>query len=152
LECAGNAVGSGGVSTATWKGVSLGTLLEEAGIGPGVRYIQLVGADRGTEHSSHAPISFARSIPLAKAMHPDTLLALRMNGATLPVEHGYPLRAIVPGWYGMDSVKWLVHIEALDHEDESFFMTQRYMAVRLQTVGSQQDPLTRMRVKSQIAY
>ncbi len=151
LECAGNGVGSGGVSTATWTGVSLGGLLKEAGLGSDVKYIRLVGADRGVESSSSGPLSFIRSIPVEKAMHPDTLLAFRMNGAALPAEHGYPLRAVIPGWYGMDSVKWLIRIEALGHEDESFYMTQRYMAIRLQTLGSEQYTITRMRVKSQIA-
>jgi len=151
LECAGNGVGSGGVSTATWTGVSLGGLLKEAGLGSGVRYIRLVGADRGVEGSSSSPLSFARSIPVEKAMHPDTLLAFQMNGVALPSEHGYPVRAVIPGWYGMDSVKWLIRVEALEHEDETFYMTQRYTAIRLQTVGSEQYPITRMRVKSQIA-
>jgi DMSO/TMAO reductase YedYZ molybdopterin-dependent catalytic subunit len=152
LECAGNAVGSGGVSTATWEGIPLGTLLEEAGVGPDVSYIRLIGADQGIEPPLHAPFSFVRSIPLEKALHPDTLLAFRMNGEALPVGHGYPLRAIVPGWYGMDSVKWLIRIEALDRQDEGFYMMQRYRAVRLQTIGSEQYPITRMRVKSQIAH
>ena len=83
-------------------------------------------------------------------MHPDTILALRMNGAALPVEHGYPCRVIVPGWYGMDSVKWLTGIEALDHADTSYFMTQHYVAIRLATVGADQRPVTAMRVKSLI--
>jgi DMSO/TMAO reductase YedYZ molybdopterin-dependent catalytic subunit len=151
LECAGNGVGLGGVSTATWAGISLGALLKEAGLDSRVRYIRLVGADRGIEGSSRVPVSFTRSIPVEKAMHPDTLLAFRMNGEPLPVEHGYPLRAVIPGWYGMDSVKWINRIEALEREDETFYMTQRYMAIRLQTVGAEQSPITRMRVKSQIA-
>jgi DMSO/TMAO reductase YedYZ molybdopterin-dependent catalytic subunit len=151
LECAGNGVGSGGISTATWAGVSLGALLMESGLSSRARYVRLVGADRGIEGSSNVPVAFARSIPVEKAMHPDTLLAFRMNGARLPAEHGYPLRAVIPGWYGMDSVKWLIGIEVLERDDESFYMTQRYMAVRLQAVGSEQCPITRMRVKSQIA-
>jgi DMSO/TMAO reductase YedYZ molybdopterin-dependent catalytic subunit len=151
LECAGNGIGSGGVSTATWAGVSLGALLKEAGLASSVHHVRLIGADRGIEGSSSVPVPFARSIPVEKAMHPDTLLAFRMNGAPLSVEHGYPLRAVIPGWYGMDSVKWLSRIEALEREDQSFYMTQRYMAVRLQTVGSEQYAITRMRVKSQIA-
>lgn len=150
LECAGNGVGFGGVSTATWTGIALETLLKQAGLSSGVKHIRLVGADRGIEGPSNIPLSFMRSIPLEKALHPDTLLAFQMNGAPLPPEHGYPLRAIVPGWYGMDSVKWLLRIEALDHEDASFFMTQRYVAIRLQTIGSEQFPITRMRVKSLI--
>jgi DMSO/TMAO reductase YedYZ molybdopterin-dependent catalytic subunit len=147
LECAGS--GLGGVSTTTWEGVPLATLLKRAGLGPSTKYVRLVGADRGVKESEEA-IPFARSIPIEKAMHPDTIVAFRMNGGPLPVEHGYPCRAIVPGWYGMDSVKWLARIEALDHADTSYFMTQHYVAVRLATVGSDQHPVTAMRVKSLI--
>jgi DMSO/TMAO reductase YedYZ molybdopterin-dependent catalytic subunit len=145
-ECAGNAVG--GVSTATWEGVPLGTLLKRARLDSKARYIRLVGADRGSVESETS-IPFARSIPVEKALHPDTLIAFRMNGTALPVDHGYPLRAIVPGWYGMDSVKWLAGIEALEHADTSYFMTHTYVATRLKTiVGSDQWPVREMRVKS----
>jgi DMSO/TMAO reductase YedYZ molybdopterin-dependent catalytic subunit len=147
LECAGNAVGAGGVSTAEWTGIPLRKLLERAGLRPEVKQIRLIGTD-GNQGQGF----FLRSIPVEKAIHPHTLLAFQMNGAQLPAEHGYPLRAIVPGWYAMDSVKWLARIEALDHEDASPFMTQEYVAVRLQAVGSERTPVTRMQVKSQIAW
>ena len=150
LECAGNTVGGGGVSTAEWTGIPLGKLLQRAGLRPQVRQIRLVGADG--DAGNQGPGFFSRSIPLEKALHPDTLLAFQMNGSQLPVEHGFPVRAIVPGWYAMDSVKWVVGIEALDHEDTSPFMTQEYVALRLQAVGSARTPVTRMRVKSQIAW
>lgn len=151
LECAGNGVGGGGVGTATWTGVSLQALLQKAGLGPGVKQIRLIGADRGREGASPTLLPFFRSIPLEKALDPDTLVAFQMNGAPLPAEHGYPARAIVPGWYGMDSVKWLIRIEALEREDTGFFMTRSYIRVRLGAIGSEQAPLTQMRVKSQIA-
>jgi DMSO/TMAO reductase YedYZ molybdopterin-dependent catalytic subunit len=146
-ECAGSALG--GVSTATWEGVPLGMLLERAGLGSGVKYIRMVGADQGTE-GSQPTMQFARSIPVEKALHPYTIVAFRMNGAVLPVEHGYPCRALVPGWYGMDSVKWLAGIEALDHPDAGFFMTQRYVALRRAAGGFDRRPVTRMLVKSLI--
>ena len=149
LECAGS--GLGGVSTAVWVGVPLTTLVKRAGLDAGVKYIRLIGADRGVEESGGAaPIRFARSIPIEKALHSDTIVAFSMNGAALPVKHGYPARAVVPGWYGMDSVKWLAGIEALDHADTGYFMTQHYVAIRLGTVGSDRRPVTRMRVKSLI--
>jgi DMSO/TMAO reductase YedYZ molybdopterin-dependent catalytic subunit len=151
VECAGNGVGEGGVSTANWTGIVLRPLLERAGLLPGVKHIRLVGADRGTVGSSSAAVPYSRSIPLEKALHPDTLLAHGMNGSPLPPEHGHPLRAIIPGWYGMDSVKWLVQIEALTRSDTGYFMTQAYVATRLQTIGSEQRPVTYMQVKSQIA-
>jgi len=151
IECAGNGVSEGGVSTANWTGIALRTLLERAGLLPEVKHIRLVGADRGKVGPSSAAVPYSRSIPLEKAIQPDTLLASGMNGSPLPPEHGHPLRAIIPGWYGMDSVKWLVQIEALTRPDSGYFMTQAYMATRLQTIGSEQRPVTGMQVKSQIA-
>jgi DMSO/TMAO reductase YedYZ molybdopterin-dependent catalytic subunit len=147
MECAGGALG--GVSTATWEGVPLGILLERAGLGSGVKYVRMVGADQGAE-GSQPNIQFARSIPVEKALHPHTVVAFRMNGVVLPLEHGYPCRAIVPGWYGMDSVKWLAGIEALDHPDADFFMTQRYVAIRPAAGGYSGRPVTRMLIKSLI--
>lgn len=152
VECAGNPVGGAGVSTATWSGIGLRELLEQAGLQAGVKCIRLVGADQGSVGESFGlSIPYSRSIPLDKALKPETLLAYQMNGVPLPAEHGYPLRALVAGWYGMDSVKWLQSVEALDHEDQGYFMTQRYVATRLRAVGSERRALTRMRVKSQIA-
>jgi DMSO/TMAO reductase YedYZ molybdopterin-dependent catalytic subunit len=148
LECAGS--GLGGISTAIWEGVPLATLLGRARLNAGVKQIRLIGADRGMTESGRLPISFARSIPLEKALHPDTIVAFNMNGEALPVRHGYPARVVVPGWYGMDSVKWLAGIEALDRADTSYFMTQHYVAIRLGTVGSERRPVTQMRVKSLI--
>ena len=152
LECAGNPVGGGMVGTATWVGVQLGRLLERADPAPGVSIIRLVGADQGTPaQDSSLPVhGFTRSIPLAKAQNPDTLLAYQMNGDPLPVKHGYPLRAIVPGWYGMDSVKWLVRVVALKREDINFYSDAEYVAGRVAVVGADWQPVTRMRVKSAI--
>ena len=149
LECAANPVGAGGVSTAVWTGIPLRALLEHAGLHPGVKFIRLVGADHGSPDGSDY---FLRSIPIAKALRPETLVVLRINGAPLPAEHGYPVRALVSGWYAMDSVKWLTRIEALDEPDTSPAMTQQYVAVRLETVGAERTPVTRMRIKSQISW
>lgn len=150
VECAGNGVGGGAISTATWTGVPLRELLNHAGLEPGVRFVRLTGYDHGTAETAGGQIPFARSIPIDKALHPDTILAFEMNGVPLPAEHGFPLRTIIPGWYGMDSVKWLVAIDALAGQDLSHFMTERYVATRLLAVGSGRRPLNRMRVKSQI--
>ena len=73
-----------------------------------------------------------------------------MNGVQLGSEHGHPLRAIVPGRYGMDSVKWIVGVEALDKNDLSYFMTSRYLTARLLVTGTERTPVARMLVKSQI--
>lgn len=151
VECAGNGVGGAAISTATWTGFPLRELLNQAGLEPGVRFLRLIGRDQGTGETAGEQIAFARSIPIDKALHPDTILAFEMNGAPLPNEHGFPLRAIVPGWYGMDSVKWLMSIEALGSQDLSHFMTERYVATRLLAVGTERRPLSQMRVKSRIA-
>jgi len=108
LECAENPVGGGLVSTAEWTGVSLASLVEKARPRPEGRYVRLTGAD-----------GFTRTLPLAKALHPDTLVVWGMNGNKLPGNHGFPLRAIVPGWYGMSSVKWLRVVDLTDREDTS---------------------------------
>jgi DMSO/TMAO reductase YedYZ molybdopterin-dependent catalytic subunit len=102
LECAENPVGGGLVSHAEWVGVGLGILLARAQPRAEARFVRLAGAD-----------GFSRTIPNEKARHGDTLLAHMMNGERLPEKHGFPSRAIIPGWYGMDSVKWLNRIELL---------------------------------------
>lgn len=151
LECAGNPVGGGGLSTAEWTGVPLAKLLTAAGLHSGVKQIRFTGADGGA--AGGVPnVFYARSVPVEKALHPDTLVAVAMNKKPLSVEHGYPARVIVPGWYAMDSVKWLARIEALDHEDTSPAMTQQYVAVRMEALGASRSPVTEMKVKSQIAW
>ncbi len=138
LECAENPAGGGLVSHAEWGGVSLAGLLEKAHPQPEARHVRFRGAD-----------GYIRAIPMAKAMHPDTLLALNMNGERLPPAHGFPVRAVIPGWYGMDSVKWLQAIEVLDRE-ESAPVAQAYRRrVRSLLFGVREaDPITAMDVKS----
>ncbi len=135
LECAENPVAGGLVSHAEWSGVSLAELLAKAQPAAGSRSVTLSGAD-----------SFSRSIPLAKALHPDTLIAHRMNGEKLPASHGFPLRAVIPGWYGMDSVKWLRSVEVLMGD----VPTQGYSRqVRSLLTGVRPDgPVTAMNVKA----
>jgi hypothetical protein len=102
--------------------VRLRDVLQKAGIKSSAKEILFDGAD--------VPLGkmpdFQRTIPTAKALHPDTLLAYEMNGQTLPVEHGFPLRVIAPGWASDSWVKWLQHIEVLDHEFEGFWMKSAY--------------------------
>jgi DMSO/TMAO reductase YedYZ molybdopterin-dependent catalytic subunit len=105
LECAANPVAGGLVSHAEWAGVSLASVLQAARPGAKAGAVRLAGAD-----------GFAREIPLAKATSPDSMLALAMNGEKLPISHGFPVRAIIPGWYGTDSVKWLRSIDVLEGE------------------------------------
>lgn len=121
LECAGNhramfdlvngraaegtQWGTGAVGNATWTGVPLADVLSAAGISDDAVSVMLIGMDIDSPESG-----FRRVIPINKAMDPDTLLVHRMNGATLPRDHGYPLRALVPGWVGSTSIKWLSRI------------------------------------------
>lgn len=139
LECAGNGRlamdppaagepwGYGAVSTAMWTGVPLYLLLEAAGLHETTREILFEGTDRGAVDEKRQDVPFARSLPVEKAMHPDTILAYVMNGDPLPVDHGFPIRLIVPGWYGMASVKWLSSIRAIPHRFDGFFQNERYV-------------------------
>jgi DMSO/TMAO reductase YedYZ molybdopterin-dependent catalytic subunit len=101
--------------------------------------VRLTGAD-----------GYYREIPLAKAMHSTTLLALQMNGEKLSPAHGFPLRALVPGWYGMDSVKWLRRIELRADEDPTLPQAFRYRRqVRSLLAGAREtEPVTTINVKS----
>ena len=134
LECAGNGRGfyqphvpgvqwqRGAVGTARFSGVRLREVLQRADIKASGKHVVFLGLD---EPPSKVP-KFVRSIPLEKAMDVDTLLATRMNGAPLTKHHGYPVRALVPGWIGAASVKWLQEIRVLDHEFEGNFMNPGY--------------------------
>jgi DMSO/TMAO reductase YedYZ molybdopterin-dependent catalytic subunit len=141
LECAGNgrvflvptAQGAqwelGAVGNAEWTGVPLRALLERAGLEDDACEIVLEGADRGTPTEPPIPpnpISYARSVPRKKAIRPEVLIAYQMNGRDLSHDHGYPVRAIVPGHYGMASVKWLTRIQAVREAFQGYFQTSDY--------------------------
>lgn len=145
LECAGNTPGGGGVGTAVWSGLPLGELLQQAGLKPGPTTIVFHGADSGEGENVPPGTHFARAIPLEKAMDPATLLAYEMNGEPLPAQHGFPLRALVPGWYGMDSVKWLTSIEILDQPFKGYFQNEKYVSLG---VHGASEPITRIQVNS----
>jgi DMSO/TMAO reductase YedYZ molybdopterin-dependent catalytic subunit len=135
IECAENPVGGGLVSHAEWTGARMGALLARAAPTAEARFARLTGAD-----------GFARSIPLSKAIHPATLLVHQMNGEKLTANHGFPLRALIPGWYGMDSVKWLRRIELLPQDDSSdaYVRETRSLLLGRQPAGR----VTAMQVKS----
>jgi DMSO/TMAO reductase YedYZ molybdopterin-dependent catalytic subunit len=135
LECAGNGRGlfelpstagtqwaRGAIGTAAWRGVRLSTVLQRAGVTPEARHVWLEAADQ-------APMPgvprFLRSIPIEKARD-DVLLAHTMNGEPLPELHGFPLRAVVPGWYGMASTKWLTALRVEEHASDNHFMVRGY--------------------------
>jgi DMSO/TMAO reductase YedYZ molybdopterin-dependent catalytic subunit len=141
LECAGNGRvhltppvpglqwGQGAVGNAEWGGVTLAAILEKAGLKNSAVEVILEGIDKGqvnVDPKSPGPIHFARSVPIDKAKKDEVLLAYKMNGETLPASHGYPLRAVVGGWYGMASVKWLQRIIVTDKPFNGFWQSLDY--------------------------
>jgi DMSO/TMAO reductase YedYZ molybdopterin-dependent catalytic subunit len=162
MECAGNGRSflkpivegvqwtAGAVGHAEWSGVPLRTIIERAGLAEDAKEIVFHGTDCGVEHGQGEPAPFARSLPLDKAMHPDTLLATHMNGEVLEPSHGYPLRLIVPGWYGVASVKWLARIEAVTVPFEGYYQTVKYTIKHRTGGGVRTDVVGPMPVKSEI--
>lgn len=158
MECAGNwrlamdpvPTGEpwqdGAVSTTTWSGVPLSLLLAHAGVPTDTVEVLAVGADAGARDDAEGAVRFERSLPLSAAMHPDTLVATHMAGVPLTPDHGAPLRLIVPGWYGMASVKWLVALEPLRTPFTGYFQQQRYVY----DTGGVPEPVRTARVKSLI--
>lgn len=144
----------GAVGNAQWTGVRLRDLLQRAGVKPQGLHVQFQGADRPA--LATVPL-FTRSIPLAKALHPDTLLAYEMNGRPLPLLHGAPLRVITPGWMAESSMKWLTEISVRADESPGYYMQQAYRipetSIRPSSglPGSAMVPVERMPVKSLIA-
>jgi DMSO/TMAO reductase YedYZ molybdopterin-dependent catalytic subunit len=166
LECAGNnrnflepkvkgvQWGLGAVGNAEWTGVPLSMLLDRSVVRPGAREVILEGADRGKVDDPKAPageLKFARSIPLAKAKQ-DVLLAYKMNGADLPPEHGFPLRAIVPGWYAVASIKWLERIIVTDKPFHGYHQTLDYAYWKRRDNAPELVPLSEMQTKAEIAW
>jgi DMSO/TMAO reductase YedYZ molybdopterin-dependent catalytic subunit len=142
--------GHGIMGNAEWVGVSLQDVLAQAGVKDTAVEVMFEGADHGPDEVVGDPeeVTYERSLPLAKALHPDTLLAYEMNGEPLPLNHGYPLRLLVSGWYGMNSVKWLVGIHVLHHKFEGFYMTQRYMTMNKPGSPVPYRYYTKLQVKS----
>jgi DMSO/TMAO reductase YedYZ molybdopterin-dependent catalytic subunit len=167
LECAGNSrvflkgaqLGLrwelGGVSNAEWTGVRLVDVLQRAGIKPGAVDVILEGADRGESKSpfpaTPGVISYARSLPLKKAVSTEVILAHQMNGRPLTVPHGFPVRVVVPGWYGMASVKWLTRIIVIDKPFDGYFQTMSYTIWQRTNGFPTLTPVAEIDVKSQIA-
>jgi sulfite oxidase len=122
-------------STGRWTGVSLGDVLRLVGITEKARHVELVGLDQVERHGRL--FGFGGSIDLSKALGNEVLLASELNGSPLPPEHGFPLRAVVPGWIGARSVKWLGRITLLDKPSGNYFQSQAY---RTQREISPRDP------------
>ena len=165
LECAGNnrdflepkvkgvQWGLGAVGTAEWTGVPLLVLLDRAVVRSNAREVVLQGADCGMLDDPKSPpgeLTYARSIPVSKA-RADVLLAYKMNGSELPSQHGFPVRAIVPGWYAMASVKWLQRIIVTDKPFTGYYQTLDYAYWRRRGDIGELTPVAEMQIKAEIA-
>lgn len=166
IECAGNGRvhltpsvpgaqwGQGAVGNAVWEGVSLAEILDRVGVNEAAVDVILEGADEGainTDPKSPGPIHFARSIPMAKAKSDQVVLAYKMNGETLPLSHGFPLRAVVGGWYGMASVKWLTRIIVSEKPFGGFFQTLDYSYFERRAGEPTLVPITTIQPKAILA-
>jgi DMSO/TMAO reductase YedYZ molybdopterin-dependent catalytic subunit len=159
FECSGNQAQfhHGMVGNATFAGCSLRALLEETKVGPAAREVIFWGADSGEETIRGEKYTqfFARSLALDHAMQADAILAWEMNGEPLTVVHGFPLRLIVPGCYGIAQVKWLTAIELSESRLMTRFMARDYVTVMGRQVGDRTEwvetSVLRQRVKSVVA-
>lgn len=164
LECAGNnrsfleqkvkgvQWGLGAVGNAEWSGFPLSLLLNRAGLRRNALEVILEGADEGPLDDPMRPpgnVRFARSLPLEKAG--EVLLAYKMNGRELLPQHGFPLRAIVPGWYAMASIKWLQRVIVTDQPFNGYYQTLDYAYWAQRNGLPELRPLSAMQLKAQIA-
>jgi DMSO/TMAO reductase YedYZ molybdopterin-dependent catalytic subunit len=162
LECAGNGRALlaprvdgeqwelGAVSTAEWTGVPLAEVLDRAGVTAEARDVVFRGADSGSVAGRDGSIAFERSLNVSYARDSEALLAHAMNGEPLPLQHGFPLRLIVPGWYGVASVKWLTEIEVVRDAFTGFFQADRYVYKWAREGELVTEPVTLQRVRSLI--
>jgi DMSO/TMAO reductase YedYZ molybdopterin-dependent catalytic subunit len=160
LECAGNGRmqldpkvkgeqwNFGAVSTAEWTGVPLVEVLDRAGVRSGAQEVLFRGLDSGTVDGLSESIHFERSLRIDDARGSDVLLAYAMNGEPLPVQHGYPLRVIVPGWYAVASVKWLDSIEIIDRPFRGHYQTDTYFFEWQRDGEVTREPVRLQRVRS----
>ena len=158
LECAGNAANGSAVSNGAWEGVSLSSLLAPAGVDRGAESVALEGADTGHLFEDSPPLPYSQIVPLEKCLDPASMVAFKLNDLFLPRRNGFPARALFPGWYAMDSVKWLRRIVVLgcDKGQSSFHqsgMDRVYNRVqRLDDGKSRMMRLSAIQVKSAIAW
>lgn len=165
LECAGNSRnllepkvqgvqwGLGAVGNAAWTGLPLSTLLDRAGVKAGAVEVILEGADQGPLEEPKRPsgnVRFARSVPMAKARE-DVLLAYKMNDVDLTAEHGFPVRAVVPGWYAVASIKWLQKIIVTNKPFTGYYQTLDYSYWKRRGELAELVPISEMLIKAEIA-
>jgi DMSO/TMAO reductase YedYZ molybdopterin-dependent catalytic subunit len=156
LECAGNGRARlrprpvsqpwlvEAVSTAEWTGAPLQAVMSSAGVSPEAAELVFTGADHGTQGDEEQ--DYARSLRLEVARRPEVLLAYEMNGRPLEPQHGAPLRLLVPGWYGMTSVKWLSRIEAVTEPFSGYQQAVSYQYQR--GADDPGEPVSRIRVRA----
>ncbi|HZT07468.1 MAG TPA: sulfite oxidase [Chloroflexota bacterium] len=128
LQCISNVIGGDLMGNALWRGASLADLLQQAGVRPGAVDVILRCADDYTD-----------SIPIEKAMQPDTILAYEMNGEALPKIHGYPVRLLVPDIYGMKNVKWITEIEVVEYDYKGYWENRGWSDVAVMNITSRID-------------
>lgn len=162
LECAGNGRSMlspcvngeqwnlGAVSTAEWTGVPLLEVLDRAGVKAGAREVVFRGADSGNLDANSKPICFERSLSMKDAGGSEALLAYAMNGEPLPIQHGYPLRLIVPSWYAMASVKWLTEIDVISEAFTGHYQNETYFFEWERGGQLVREPVSLQRVRSLI--
>lgn len=162
FECSGNRRPLQGLcSNGRWTGVPLRTVLDRAGVRPAAREVVFFGADRGQEEVEFrtqkftVEQQFGRSLGRDKALSADPFLAYAMNGEPLTVHQGFPLRLLVPGWYGVANVKWLSEIHAQEEQYLGKFQARWYRTLRGETINGEtrwtETAVTRMQLKSFIA-
>jgi sulfane dehydrogenase subunit SoxC len=152
LECAGNGRAlyaphvisqpwlQEAVGTAEWTGTPLGPVLADAGVASGATEVVFTGLDRGIQ--GDVEHLYERSLPLGEAMRDEVMLVYAVNGLPLPPQHGFPVRVIVPGWYGMTHVKWLQSITVVN---EPFKGWQQDVAYRLRSSEEEHgEPVSRI--------
>jgi sulfane dehydrogenase subunit SoxC len=156
LECAGNGRARlhprpisqpwlvEAIGTAEWTGTPLAGVLEDAGLDPKTVELVFTGADHGIEKGNEH--DYARSLSVADATRPEVLLAYEMNGRPLEPQHGFPVRLLVPGWYGMTHVKWLARIDAVAEPFTGYQQVTAYWYK--QTADERGEPVTRIRPRA----
>ncbi len=158
LECAGNVAGGSAVSNGVWEGVPLAHILERAGADPNASTVLLQGADTGRLLQDSPRLPYTQIVPMAKCRQAESLVAFKLNDRFLLRRNGFPARAFFPGWYGMDSVKWLQRILVLAPGEapadfQASGMHQVYNRVLVDPAGSRKlTRLSELQVKSAIAW
>jgi len=157
LECAGNAANGSAVSNGVWEGVPLASLLEAARPLSDATIVLLEGADSGSLLQDAQPFPYSQVVPITKCMEISSLVAFKYNNLTLPKRNGFPARALFPGWYGMDSVKWLRRMVVLRAgEQKTVFqrsgMNRLYNRITESNGALRTTRLSMVQVKSAIAW